>query len=97
MADQPHPPAVDPDNITETLCIGCFNMTRGPGPLVTLTFTNARPKPGPMIDNSQLEYQSVVRARIVTSVENLVALRDMLVSSVHEHPTTAGGGGYKLN
>jgi hypothetical protein len=72
MADaQQEPPASDPDNVPETL--GRFNLAVGPGPLATLTFTHVRNKTGPLIDQSQIDPESVVRARIVTTLENLAA------------------------
>jgi hypothetical protein len=93
------PPAIDPDNIPETLCIGRFNLAAGPGPLVTLTFTNLRNQAGPLFDRSSTIQQSVVRARIVTTIENIVALRDVLNNSIQTaNPTTPGApGGYMLN
>ncbi|MBO4227717.1 DUF6894 family protein [Bradyrhizobium neotropicale] len=36
--------SLDAGNIPETLCIGKINLASGPGPLMTLTFTNIRPK-----------------------------------------------------
>ncbi len=77
--------AVDPDNVPETLCIGKFNITFS-GALATLTFTHARPKVGALIDTGVTELESVVRARIVTTTDNMIALRDVLVN-VLEHAT----------
>jgi hypothetical protein len=74
MAESPEPPTIDPDNIPEILCIGRFNLSPGPGPLATLTFTNVRNNAIDLIDNSKLVPESVVRARIVTTIENLAAL-----------------------
>jgi hypothetical protein len=94
------PPGVDPDNIPETLCVGKFNIWFGPAQLVTLTFTHARNKTTPLIDNSQIEQESVVRARIVTTAENLVALRDLLNALLKDTPAVAAaatGGSGKLN
>jgi hypothetical protein len=97
MTASQEPPAADPDNVPETLCIGRFSLNSGPGPLFTLTFTNVRNQAGPLIDNNNVVAESVVRARIVTTAENLVALRDLLVNSIKETetdpaPATAGGG-----
>jgi hypothetical protein len=93
------PPAVDPDNIPETLCIGRFNLAVGPGPLVTLTFTHVRNKTRPLIDSSEIDPESVVRARIVTTLENLAALRDLLNSIIQDPaaPAATAGGSSKLN
>ena len=98
MTEAHLPPAIDPDHVPETLCIGRFSLSPGPGPLVTLTFTNVRNQSGPLINDNKIVPESVVRARIVTTVENLVALRDLLTNSIQETPTTSSGGGtYKLN
>jgi hypothetical protein len=93
------PPAVDPDNVPETLCIGRLNLSVGPGPLATLTFTHVRNKTGPLIDNSQIEPESVVRARIVTTLENLAALKDLLNTVIQDpaSPAASAGGASKMN
>ena len=90
-------PAANPDNVPETICIGKFNVSMT-APLATLTFTHARPKVGPPMDNGVIDLESVVRARIVTSVENLVALRDPL-NKIIQNPSTAtsAGGSSRLN
>ena len=94
MADsQQEPPASDPDNVPETLCIGRFNLAVGPGPLATLTFTHVRNKTGPLIDQSQIDPESVVRARIVTTLENLAALRDLLNTMIQDPATPAANAG----
>jgi hypothetical protein len=98
MPEIQEPPASDPDHVPETLCIGRFNLAAGPGPLVTLTLTNVRNKAGPLIDAGQIVQESVVRARIVTTIENIVALRDMLNRTIQESPATSGAPPeYKLN
>lgn len=93
------PPAVDPDNVPDTLCIGRFSVAPGPGPLVTLTFTNGRAKAGPLFDQNVVVMESVVRARIVTTIENLTALRDLLNAIIKEPGAAAAsaGGAQKLN
>jgi hypothetical protein len=93
------PPAVDPDNIPETLCVGRFNLAVGPGPLATLTFTHVRNKTGPLIDNGQIDPESVVRARIVTTLDNLAAMRDLLNRVIQDPaaPAASAGGSAKLN
>ena len=98
--DPNEPPGVDPDNVPETLCIGKFNVMFGPGPLATLTFTHVRNKAGPLIDKGKVEQESVVRARIVTVAENMVALRDLLNAMLKDAPPTPGvtmSGSGKLN
>ncbi|MDI4238043.1 hypothetical protein AAFX91_21090 [Bradyrhizobium sp. 31Argb] len=84
MADEPL--TVDPGNIPEALCIGKINLASGPGPLMTLTFTNVRPKAGPLFDSDRIEHENVVRARIVMTLDNLIALRDLLNSSIRQTP-----------
>jgi hypothetical protein len=76
-----------------------FNLAVGPGPLATLTFTHVRNKTGPLIDQSQIDPESVVRARIVTTLENLAALRDLLNTMIQDPATPAAnaGGSSKLN
>lgn len=93
------PPAVDPDNVQEALCVGRVNVAAGPGPLVTLTFTNVRNRAGPLIDKGEVVQESVVRARIVTTIENVVALRDLLSKSIQTSDVNAPGAAsrYKLN
>jgi hypothetical protein len=86
MAKQQKPiPVVDPDNIPETVCIGRFNVTHEGG-IGTITFTHERKRPntmmGDIIDLSDKDF--VVRARIVTTVGNLAALRDVLNSVLKE-------------
>jgi hypothetical protein len=78
----PEIPTVDPDAIAETLCIGRVNLSAGPGPLATITFTNIRSQAGPLIDNNRIVQECVVRARIVTTIDNLTALRDLLIQAI---------------
>jgi len=88
------PPGVDPYNVPETLCIGKFNLSVGASSLVTLTFTHIRNKTGPMLDEAKVVQESVVRARIVTTMENMIAMRDLLNKVIQDHPgTTAVAGG----
>jgi hypothetical protein len=79
----------DPEFVPEILCDGRFNITPK-GSFATLTFTHERPKPGPLLEDGRLEYESVVRARIVISLNSLVAFRDLLNRSIQELPP--GGG-----
>lgn len=71
------PAATDPDNVPEILCIGKLNVSVAAG-LATMTFTHVRQKAGPLLDRSSFEPESVVRARIVTTIENMVAMRDVI-------------------
>ncbi|MGY3609764.1 MULTISPECIES: hypothetical protein [unclassified Bradyrhizobium] len=87
------PLTVDPGNIPEVLCIGKINLASGPGTLMTLTFTHVRPKAGPLFDSDRIEHESVVRARIVMTLDNLIALRDLLNSSIRQTPTPSASSG----
>ena len=92
------PPIVDPDHISETLCIGTANVTTN-GSFATLTFTHYRPKVGLLIANGMIENEAVVRARIVTTVENLAALRDVINGMILDPSLRADtvSGSSKLN
>jgi hypothetical protein len=98
MAQPTQPPAADPDNVPETLCCGRFNLSFLAGSLATLTFTHPRPKAGPLLDTSQIHEESVVRARIVMHLDNLLALRNFLNEAIKDDPATmttpvSGGSG----
>ena len=81
MTDQPQQPEViDPDNVPETLCEGMFNISFT-GPLAVITFTHPRPEAGPLFTGT-VNPKLIVRSRIVTSVPNLVVLRDLLNSVI---------------
>jgi hypothetical protein len=69
--------AVDPHLIPETVCDGPFNL-QVTGSRGTLTFTHLRTKTSVLLASGQVDVEAVVRARIVTSLSNLVALRDLL-------------------
>jgi hypothetical protein len=91
-----NPQVIDPDNISETLCDGVFNI-HIIGGLAYLTFTHLRPTPEQLFAGAKIEPKSVVRARIVTSVPNLIALKDILNRLLVENiditqSTTATGG-----
>ena len=83
MADevQQQPPLIDPGNITETICDGPVNISVR-GPLATLTFTHGRPDDTGSPKDGAMELKSVVRARIVLTGNNLVALRDLLIRAI---------------
>jgi len=100
MSNPNEPPGKDPDTVPETLCIGKFNIAFNNAGLATLTFTHVRPKAGDLLDNGQIIEESVVRARIVTTGDNLIALRDLLNNLIKDQPgasTAVGGGSGKLN
>lgn len=84
MADevqQQQPPEIDPDNVPETVCDGPLNISVR-GPLATLTFTHVRPVAMPK--DGTIELKSIVRARIVLTGNNLVALRDLLIRAIKD-------------
>jgi hypothetical protein len=102
MVDQPQqiPPAIDPDSVQETLCDGNFNLSFS-GQLATLTFTHWRPDVTQMFAGT-VDLSAIVRARIVLTMPNLLALRDFLVhnlqvqvGSIPEPPAPATGGATK--
>jgi len=69
------PVASDPDGVSEIICDGRLNFTTR-GSLATLTFFHDRPKLSG--SSGQVEYESVVRARIILPLQNAVALRDLI-------------------
>jgi hypothetical protein len=78
MAQQPlRAIAVDPDHVSEVLCDGAVYLTWA-GNLGTLTFTHARPNAASLFANDLIENEFVVRARVVMSLSNMIALRDLL-------------------
>src|SRR5262249_52809600 len=64
------------------------------GNLAFLTFTHVRPDATRLFRDGTVEPQSVVRARIVITVENLTALRDLLnrVIQAPDTPAPPAGG-----
>jgi hypothetical protein len=79
--DVQHAPVIDPDNVPEILCDGQFNLAIA-GHLAMLTFTHARPDATQMFANGTLVSTAIVQARIVITMENLIALRDFLNTRV---------------
>ena len=69
--------AIDPDNVPEIICDGGFNV-HWAGGRATITFTHNRPRTKPLLEDGQVEFDAVVRARIATSFDNILALRDLL-------------------
>jgi hypothetical protein len=93
MPDQPKQPTVtDPDNVPEMLCDGQLNVAVT-GPYATLTFTHTRPDVAVMFRDGLIDPKSIVRARIVTSMNNLVALRDLLNRIIQDPGTPAPPAG----
>jgi hypothetical protein len=97
MNDQPQPqlaPAIDPDCIPEMLCDGQFNVFPH-GEFVTLTFTHVRPEAAGLLSaEGTSDLKAIVRARIVITTANLVALRDLVNRIIQTPGTTmppAGG------
>jgi hypothetical protein len=94
MVEVANLPTTDPDNIAETICLGKFNIQLG-GPWATLLFTHPRARVGPLVDEGKLEIESVVRARIVMSVDNLIAMRDLLNSLLKDVPLPDAAKGHE--
>jgi len=93
LSNQPQtPPVTDPDNIPEAICDGQFNVSIA-GNLATLTFTHIRPDASAMFKGA-INPTAVVRARIVITIANLMALRDLLntVIQAPETPAPPAGG-----
>ena len=86
---QAKPQTADPDRVPETLCDGPFNVSFGGGRAL-LTCTHPRAKAGPLVDRGQVEIELIVRARIAFSMDNLVALRDLLNRLVPRDPPAEG-------
>jgi hypothetical protein len=89
MSKQQHPPVADPDNRPEVFCDGQMNVAIR-GNLATITFTHVRPDP------TQCFKDGTVRAtaRVVITVPNLIALRDLLnrVITAPQQPAPPAGG-----
>ena len=93
MADEPKQPIViDPDNVPEVLCDGQFNVVAA-GPLVNLTFTHVRPDATALFRDGTIDLKSIVRARIVTSMNNLTAMRDLLNRIIQDPSTPVSPAG----
>ena len=89
----PHQPSgIDPHNVPETLCLGKFNLSFSAAGLATLTFTHVRPRPGPLLESNTVEDEYVVMARIVTTTDNLIALREVLNAVLKDVPVVAAAG-----
>src|SRR5690348_3549586 len=95
MADQSQQPAVtDPDNVGEVSCDGPINISVV-GDRAILTFTHVRPDATALFRDGTIDPIIIVRARIVITVENLNALRDLFNRMAQPGgaatPSTAGG------
>jgi hypothetical protein len=88
-----YPPVVDPDNVPEILSDGQMNVAIA-GNFATITFTHVRPDPTPMFKDGSVNRIAVVTARIVVTLQNLVALRDLLnrVITAPQQPAPPAGG-----
>jgi hypothetical protein len=77
--------------VPEVLCNGPFNVTVA-GPFVTLTFTHGRPDS--LFQDGNTDLKATVRARIVTPLNNLVAMRDLLNRIIQDPgtPVPPAGG-----
>jgi hypothetical protein len=95
MADQPEQFVVtDPDNISEISCEGPINVFVT-GDRAVLTFAHVRPETTALFKEGTITPIAVVRARIIITIENLNALRDLLnrlaQPGASATPSTAGG------
>jgi hypothetical protein len=91
---QPQQPTVaDPDSVPEIFCDGQFNVSVI-GNFATLTLTHARPDEAKLFKEGIIDMRAVVRARVVMTLNNLVALRDLLNRIIQEpgKPLPASGG-----
>jgi hypothetical protein len=94
MIDQPrNPPVSDPDNVPEILSDGQMYVAIR-GNLAVLTFTHVRADPTPLFKDGTLSPIAVVTARIVVTLPNLIALRDLLdrVIATPREPAPPAGG-----
>src|SRR5437588_10895758 len=86
MADLPQqPPALDPDCIPETVCDGPLNVQFS-GNRATITFTHSRAMVAPLLERGEVAFENIVRARIVFSVDNLLALKGLLNRLLPDNP-----------
>jgi len=92
MTNPHQPTGIDPHNVPETLCLGKFNLSFSAAGLATLTFTHVRPRPGPLLESNTVEDEYVVMARIVTTTDNLIALREVLNAVLKDVPAVAATG-----
>ena len=60
------------------------------GNRATLTFTHLRAKAGTLLDQSTTDFEVIVRARILFSMDNLVALKRSLNQMLPDQPPAEG-------
>ena|ERR1700687_1441855 len=77
MTTSPLPPVSDLNSIPEILCDGPCSISVI-GPLATLSFTHVRSEPGPLFTTGVFTPTTIVRARIVLTFPNLIALKAQL-------------------
>jgi hypothetical protein len=78
MADRtPQPKVYDPQMVPEVVCDGPMNI-HWIGDRGVITFTHPRARTEALFEG-ETQIDLIVRARIATSIRNLVALRDLLV------------------
>ena len=98
MADQPQQaPITDPDDVPEVVCEGQFHVLMA-GTMAQFTFTHARHDPDLLFSGDLSKPSSVVRARIVMSRANAIALRDLLIQLTRDEDaartaSTSGSAG----
>ena len=82
-------PVSDPNAIPETVCDGPLNVQFGDG-RATITLTHLRAKTVPLLERGQIDLEAIVRARIVFSMGNLIALKNLLNQLIPDKPPTEG-------
>lgn len=85
------PPVIDPDAVPETLCDGRFHI-HPHGNLATITFTHARRNAADLFDGRG-NLEEVVRARITMTLNNFVALRNLLNDVIKDGGCQIPAGG----
>ena len=81
------PSVEDPDRVPEIFCEGQINVSvRGQN--ATLTFAHFRPDATALFEGKEPKLEAVVRARI-SSLPNLIALRDLLNGMIQDGGTEA--------
>lgn len=68
----------DPHLVREVVSDGPMNV-QWIGNRATITFTHPRAQPQPLIGEGKAQMDLVIAARIATSMENLIELRDLLI------------------
>jgi hypothetical protein len=94
----PQPKVQDPHAVPEVVCDGPMNV-HWIGNRATITFTHPRARSEPLFEGKEAPMDLVVRARVATTIENLVGLRDLLIHlfpvdrPASEIPTGGGATG----